>query len=750
MRHSTSIRMLVQLAIAVLLAGCGGGGGGDTTPEPPTIMAGSPPAGASGVDYPGYTFTVESGGTAPFTWSETGPLPPGQSFNNAGTLSGLPTTAGTYPVTITVTDSSIPALSGALPVSIVIADSPIVISTAPSPPSGMLTHPYPSFAFAVTGGSPPFTWSLKTGTLPEGLTLGPDGSLSGTVSPTAVSSTFTLAAADSAQSPQSVAQSFTVAITDPGPPVIDPTAVPPAGTTGVMYGYHFTATGGFLPLSWKLDAGALPPGLTLGTDGSLNGTPTSPGTFPITVSVTDSGSTPAVSSASFSVTINSPVPPTIDYRSLPTGTVGLAYTPVPLTAVNGVAPFVWSATGTLAGLELSLDGVLAGTPVTAGHFPISVNVRDALSQTAPPMPFTVRVSLARPPGVAVMTGSMTVARSWHTATLLLDRQHVLVTGGGSETAELYDSKSGTFIATGSMSVARSGHTATLLTNASLPNYGKVLIVGGESTGSSAELYDPATGIFTVTGSATGMLAGHTATLLASGKVLLVAGQGTVSAELYDPATGTFAATGDLNVVRIGHTATLLLDGRVLIAGGATNSAELYDPASGTFTETGLLSRLQRGGATATRLTDGTVLVAGPDDTAEIFDPTAGIFTLAGDLAGSLGATASLRKDGTVLVAGGWSPVRFYGSCSERGHYVCGGPHWAPTMPRSFALTQSFAPESQGYTAAGSLNVARHGHTATVLADGTLLITGGAHSWLSPSNHPTTASYYVLSSAELFK
>ena len=73
------------------------------------------------------------------------------------------------------------------------------------------------------------------------------------------------------------------------------------------------------------------------------------------------------------------------------------------------------------------------------------------------------------------------------------------------------------------------------------------------------------------------------------------------------------------------------------------------------------------------------------------------------------------------------------------------------MPQLFALTQSFAPESQGYTATGSLNEAREGHTATVLADGsTVLITGGTRYWVSPINHPTTAYYSVLSSAELFK
>jgi len=88
---------------------------------------------------------------------------------------------------------------------------------------------------------------------------------------------------------------------------------------------------------------------------------------------------------------------------------------------------------------------------------------------------------------------------------------------------------------------------------------------------------------------------HTATLLPNGKVLIAGGAGAgpdtfnflASAELYDPATRTFTLTGNLNVARNGHTATLLNDGTVLITGGntvdSTHSAEIYNPATGLFT-----------------------------------------------------------------------------------------------------------------------------------------------------------------------
>ncbi|MDE3136834.1 MAG: kelch-like protein, partial [Acidobacteriota bacterium] len=279
----------------------------------------------------------------------------------------------------------------------------------------------------------------------------------------------------------------------------------------------------------------------------------------------------------------------------------------------------------------------------------------------------------------------------HTATKLQNGE-VLVRGGfgsgidcedlgnpATAIAELYHPTTGAFESIGRMAEGRGGHTATLLAN------GKVLIAGGgDSAGSilpfygtssrTAEAYDPATGAFTPTGSMVTARFGHTATLLSDGKVLIAGGvesgdtvsQTTPTAELYDPSTGTFTPTGSLAVARAGHTATLLNDGKVLIAGGLTDTrdpalgtptAEIYDPSTGTFSRTGDMG-VAREAHTATLLANGAVLIAGgglssPTLFAEIYDPSTGSFTPTGAMGtGRVGHTATLLPDGRVLVAGG--------------------------------------------------------------------------------------------------
>jgi len=167
-----------------------------------------------------------------------------------------------------------------------------------------------------------------------------------------------------------------------------------------------------------------------------------------------------------------------------------------------------------------------------------------------------------------------------------------------------------------MTTARAEPVATLLAD------GTVMVAGGfasDGTGlNSAEIYNPATGIFTPI--ATGFYSEFvsTLTLLPNGKVLGTGAGGAIG-EVYNPATGTFSATGNLLAPSLQFdTATLLPNGTVLVAGGdeccyvVYSSAEIFNPATNTFSATGSMSTA-RGVATATLLPNGTVLVAGGDD-----------------------------------------------------------------------------------------------------------------------------------------
>ena len=236
------------------------------------------------------------------------------------------------------------------------------------------------------------------------------------------------------------------------------------------------------------------------------------------------------------------------------------------------------------------------------------------------------------------TGHLTDARYGHTATALPNGT-VLVAGGANDaelfsfvtSAELYDPAAGTWSATGNLNTERYHHTATLLPN------GKVLVAGGYNWSfqslSSAELYDPVTGTWSGTGSLNTDRTDHTATLLPNGRVLVAGGYNvrgngfnTInSAELYDPTTGTWTVTGNLSSARSDHSAVLLPNGKVLVAAGqifatlpliALNGAELYDPATATWSITANLDTPRRG-HTATLLPNGSVLVAGGDNQREL-------------------------------------------------------------------------------------------------------------------------------------
>jgi hypothetical protein len=217
---------------------------------------------------------------------------------------------------------------------------------------------------------------------------------------------------------------------------------------------------------------------------------------------------------------------------------------------------------------------------------------------------------------------------------------------------------------------RAGQTAVLLNN------GDVLLAGGVTTGwvflQIAELFDPDNNSFSLTGNMNISRESHTATLLRDGKVLITGGhQGrrsaiTIysSAEIYDPASGLFAFTTNLQTKRHKHDAVLLEDGKVLVVGGSDErdkngqykSAEVYNPETGLFSKVFDMnaSRYKFQG-TSVLLNNGKVLIMGGADIIEMFDPATSTFTEVAENVGAtrLFAAATLLHDGRVVLSGGY-------------------------------------------------------------------------------------------------
>jgi hypothetical protein len=403
-------------------------------------------------------------------------------------------------------------------------------------------------------------------------------------------------------------------------------------------------------------------------------------------------------------------------------------------------------------IAVSMIGLAAmvagcGSSGTSGGATASATASAAVSTaTSAPSAATPAVSqspasLAIEPGQFASVGSL--GASLQTATLLSDTRVLLAAGvscaGGAScpnTAEarIFDPATNSFSVAGPLGTARSELTATLLAD------GSVLVAGGADQ-ATVEIFSPGTGSFASSVAMSAGRHGHAAVALPDGRVLVTGGwggpRGAVTrfdtAEIFDPAAKSFVPTGSMKTARSGHTATLLADGRVLIVGGrglypngGLTSAELFDPKTGAFVETGSMSAARQDHV-AVLLADGRVLIVGGVEgivatgLIEVYDPASGKFAQAGTMPALAGVSATLLRDGRVLIAGGRPAAD-----EDEG-----------LDSNAVAKAYVYDPAKRSLTETGSMTVARERHTATLLADGRVLIAGG---W-NESGQVTSAELY---------
>jgi hypothetical protein len=446
------------------------------------------------------------------------------------------------------------------------------------------------------------------------------------------------------------------------------------------------------------------------------------------ISAANSATYNASIAGSYFVEITATMNATVSTKNSATVTVSSVAAPL-------IASFASGSSRIASGSSTTITAVFSGGSaiMTPGNTVLSSGVAVTVSPT---VSTTYSVAVTNAAGntsisttsVIVETGSISALSSqlseFHEpgSSIRLGDGRVLILGGASKVAELFDPTTNAFSSTGSMIVQRSAPAVVLLAN------GKVLVMGGYSNQinypaiQSAELFDPATGIFTSTGNMTEARSGPNAVVLANGKVLVAGGNAgssyLQSAELYDPIAGTFASTGLMNVPRASATATLLRDGNVLVAGGQNygggsyprlSSGSIYNTASGSWTATSNSMITARSEASAVVLSDGRVLIVGGMQTntvalasTEIFDMATMSFVSSTPTMDSSRVWAGVvaLSDGTVLVIGGSNGVS-----------------------SNYDSLLLFDPTNNSFThLAAVLTSTRQNVLATLLSDGRVLIT----------------------------
>jgi hypothetical protein len=329
----------------------------------PTIQSCPEEFGTAGVPYEGAA--VVTGGAAPWRWLASGALPAGMALSSTGKLTGIPAVAGIYPFALVGTDQGGRTLQTNC--RLTIGSQALTIQTACPLPATTSGAAY-SADLTVSGGQGPYLWTMS-GSLPPGITLQPNGKLTGAAND-AGSWRFLLVVRDGVGFTGSKSCSINV-----NRAALSISACPlPEAKLGQPYAQSLTTVGGQEPLRWTAES-ALPSGLSVLSDGRIAGTPAAPGEATFRLKVTDgAGNTAAQDCRVFvrpePLQIQRPCP-------ISDAQVGSFFREYAL-AEGGIPPYRWKAEGRLpAGIALGADGRFTGTATTPGEYPFTLVLEDA-------------------------------------------------------------------------------------------------------------------------------------------------------------------------------------------------------------------------------------------------------------------------------------------------------------------------------------------------------------------------------------
>jgi hypothetical protein len=333
-----------------------------------------------------YTFSA-AGNSAPVAWS----LQPGSTLpspltlnTTTGTISGTPASAGSYWIGLVVTDGIVTINRG-----FTLNVYAVRFTTGGMLPNGAQGSSYAPVTLAAAGGTGGYSYAMTGGGLPAGLTLASSGVISGT--PTNFNSTWDFQVTVTDSSSNSYSKWFAICVT--GLPVQPPSLGAMALSYDVALGYSFTlgfnANGGQAPYTWSIIG--TPPGLMFRTGAAassstqpnaaeLAGTPTTLGTYNLTITFTDSATPPFTVTRGYTVRV---LPLTVmsEGGGSPTGTRGVPYS-FTIRAHGGTPPYTFTEVGDLPnGIAMTSAGLISGTPTENGNFSPAITATDAAGVT---------------------------------------------------------------------------------------------------------------------------------------------------------------------------------------------------------------------------------------------------------------------------------------------------------------------------------------------------------------------------------